>query len=422
MVHKAYKFELRPSQTQLVDLIKHAGCARYSYNWGLQQRSTRYKATGEKLNAIKLHKELNILKQSSLSWMYEISKCAPQEALRDLDKAFANFFKGLKQRKKVGYPKLKKKGRHDAFRLTGRIKVLENHTFNQLDQVQLPRIGKIRVKESTIKLRKKLMNQRIRIQSVSVSRRADRWFVCFTVEERLTTDSPQKPRGIVGVDLGLKELAVLSNGRVISNPKVLKRKLKKLGRLNRKLSRTQKGSNRRKKVINSLGRLHYRIGCQRSDLLHKLTTSLTRQFSLIVIEDLNVKGMMKNKRLSRSIADVGWGEFRRQLDYKSKWYDSTILVANRFYPSSKLCSNCGWKDTQLQLSDRVFKCQGCGLNIDRDLNAALNLQKYPVDNMEEYLYDLYLSTPDNDFSNVAVSYHETLNVRVRSYQSPVLVQ
>ncbi len=140
-----------------------------------------------------------------------------------------------------------------------------------------------------------------------------------------------------------------------------------------------------------------------------------------MIEDLNVKGMMKNKKLSRSIADVGWGEFRRQLEYKSKWHDSTILVADRFYPSSKLCSNCGWKASELQLSDRVFKCQECGLNIDRDQNAALNLQKYPIDYMEEYLYDLYLSTPDNDFSNVAVSYHETLNARVRLCQSSVLV-
>ncbi|MCE7734243.1 MAG: helix-turn-helix domain-containing protein, partial [Candidatus Heimdallarchaeota archaeon] len=145
MVHKAYKFELRPSETQLDDLIKHAGCARYSYNWGLEQRSTRYNATGEKLNAIKLHKELNSLKQSSLSWMYEVSKCAPQEALRDLDKAFANFFNAIKLGNKVGYPKFKKKGRHDAFRLTGSIKVLSNSNLNQLDQVQLPRIGRIRV-------------------------------------------------------------------------------------------------------------------------------------------------------------------------------------------------------------------------------------------------------------------------------------
>jgi putative transposase len=291
--------------------------------------------------------------------MYECSKCAPQEALRNLGRAFKNFYRGLKEGKKIGFPRFKSKGVNDSFRLYGTISF-------EGRQIQLPRIGKIRIKE------KRKQYYKGRILSVTVRRRANRWFVSVAVEETIKDTKPIVGSA-VGVDLGIKTLATLSDRTTFSNPRALRSRIKKLRKLSMSLSRKQKGSKNREKVKLRLARMHLRIFYIRQDTLHKLTTHLAKSHSKIVIEDLCVSGMMKNRRLARAIADVGMFEFRRQLEYKCQWYGSQLVVASRRFPSSKKCSGCGHKKKELSLSEREYECEECGLKINRDLNAALNL-------------------------------------------------
>jgi len=362
LVHRAYRYELDPNNQQRIGLFQGAGTARFAYNWGLEQRNRLYreKQGDERFtSAIDQHRELNRLKRTEFPWMYDVSKCAPQEALRDLEQAFKNFFRRLKNGdEEVGFPKFKRKGVHDSFRLTGIIKFIGR-------TIQIPRLGKIRLKE------KRESYHTGRILSATVSRRADRWFVSVAVEEEI--EVPMNNGSAIGVDLGIKNLAVTSEEEIFPNPKALSSRLRKLKRLSRQLSRKKKGSKNREKAKLRLARLYLRIRNIRQDTLHKLTTHLTKNHSRIVIEDLNVSGMMKNKRIARAIADVGFYEFRRQLEYKSSWYGSEVVVVDRFFPSSKRCSRCGHIKTELSLSERTYICEECGLVIDRDQNAANNL-------------------------------------------------
>jgi len=362
LVTRAYRYELDPNNVQRTSLLRHAGAARFAYNWGLEQRINLYKTnTGNDrfTDAMRQHKLLNSLKKAQFPWMYEVSKCAPQEALRDLHKAFQNFYRGLKSGKKIGFPKFKRKGLRDSFRLTGTIRFHKRH-------IQLPRIGQIRIKERRTRYHKG------RILSVTIRRRADRWFVSVTVEEDLSDPIPITGFPI-GVDLGVKTLAVLSDGHTFANPRALRRNLRKLRKLHRDLSRKRKGSRNREMAKSQLAKLYLRIFNIRQDALHKLTTYVAKNHSKVVIEDLHVSGLLKNSRLSRAIADVGFYQFRRMLEYKCAWYGSKLIIASRTYPSSKLCSRCGHKKQDLSLSEREYHCEVCGLRMDRDLNAACNL-------------------------------------------------
>ncbi|TEB07379.1 putative transposase [Pelotomaculum schinkii] len=362
IINRAYRYEVKPNVRERILLAKHAGCARFAYNWGLARRIALYQTEKKSTNAITQHRELNKLKKTNFPWMYEVSKCAPQEALRDLDRAFKNFFAGLKAGERVGFPKFKKKGVHDSFRLTGAIRVEDK-------AVQLPRLGVLRLKEET--------GIAGRILSATVSREADRWFVSLTCEVEIP--EPEQVTGeVIGMDVGLNHFVIISDGTKIEAPKPLGKYLKRLKRLSRKHSRMQKGSNNRKKSALGLARLHRRIRNSRQDFMHKLTTALAKTKSGIVIEDLNVRGMLQNDRLSRHITDVGWGEFRRQLAYKTVWYGSTLIVAPRFYPSSKTCSSCGYVMDSMPLSIREWDCPCCGVHHDRDVNAAVNLKKYAI--------------------------------------------
>ncbi len=362
LIHRAYRYELDPNNSQRLYLAQHAGVARFAYNWGLEKRIKQYKnnqGDDRFTDAMKQHKLLNSLKKSDFPWMYETSKCAPQEALRNLHQAFKNFYRGRKSGKKIGFPRFKRRGVRDRFRLTGVIKFHER-------AIQLPRIGKIRIKEK----REKYHSGRVR--SVTVRRRANRWFVSVSVKDDLP--DPQPVRGSpVGVDLGVKALATLSDGTTFANPRALGRRLRKLRQLSKSLSRKQKGSKNHEKAKLRLAKMYLRVFNIRQDTLHKLTTYLAKSHSKIVIEDLNVSWMLKNRRLARAIADVGFYEFRRQLDYKCGWYGSELVVVSRTFPSSKMCSRCGHRKKELSLSEREYHCEQCGLEIDRDLNAALNL-------------------------------------------------
>ncbi len=362
LTNKAYRYELDPNNLQRSSLAQHAGVARFAYNWGLDQRIARYKnnqGNDRFTDAMKQHKLLNSLKKIEFPWMYETSKCAPQEALRDLHIAFKNFYRGLKSGKKIGFPRFKRRGVRDSFRLTGAIRFHER-------VIQLPRIGKVRIKEK----REKYHGGRI--LSVTVRRRANRWFVSVTVEEDIL--DPQPVRGVpVGVDLGVKTLATLSDGTTFANRRAMGRRLRKLRQLSKSLSRKKKGSKNREKAKLRLAMMYLKVFNIRQDTLHKVTTYLAKSHSKVVIEDLLVSGMMKNRRLARVIADVGFYEFRRQLEYKCGWYGSELVIVSRTFPSSKMCSQCGHKKEVLSLSEREYECEQCGLVIDRDLNAALNL-------------------------------------------------
>lgn len=368
-IERAYKTELKVNNKQMTMLRGHVGAARFAWNWGLERKINVRNINQLPISHIKyptaidLHKELNVLKKDKYSWMYNVSKCAPQEALRDLDKAFKNFFEG-----RAGYPRFKsRKNNKHSFRLYGAI-----HVFD--DRIQLPKLGKIRLKE------RNYIPIDAHILSATVSEKAGRWYVSVMVREDV--DVQKNVGGTVGVDLGVKELATVSDGTIIHNPKALFHYQKKLKRQQRGVSRKKKNSNNRKKAVKGLQRIHQRIEHIRKDVIHKATTQLARTKSHIVIEDLNVSGMMKNHNLANSIFDAAMRQFRRQLEYKTQWYGSELTVADRWYPSSKTCSNCGHIKDDLKLSDRVFGCKNCHLQIDRDLNASINLSSLAVSSME----------------------------------------
>jgi putative transposase len=367
LILRAYKTELNLNNVQNTACTRHAGAARWAYNWGLGRKMEAYR-NGEKVpSAIDLHRELNVLKQGELSWMYEISKCAPQEALRNLDQAYAHFFRRVKEKKagrkiQAGFPKFKaKKHGLGSFRLTGAIHIYDH-------AIQLPRLGRLRLKE-----RGYLSVEGVHILSATVSERAGRWFVSVQVERNIP-DPKTTYKPVVGVDLGILTLATLSDGTRIDNPRALKSSLCKIKRLQRTVSRRKKGSANREKAVRQLARAHLRVANVRKDTLHQVTSRLARTKSAVVLEDLNVSGMAKNHHLAQAIADVGFYEFRRQMMYKGQWYGCQVILADPFYPSSKRCSQCGHIKLEMDLSERVYICDHCGLMIDRDLNAAINLE------------------------------------------------
>jgi putative transposase len=367
-VNQAFRFELSPNAAQRRALAQHIGAARFAYNWGLEM-ALKALEEGRKLpSAPELHKAWNAWKRENAPWWTEVSKCAPQEAFRDLEKALKNW-----KAKRARFPRFKRKKSLDdnKARLTGTIKVFSRH-------IQLPRLGRVRSKEPTDKLLKLLEEGKAKILSATVSREADRFYVSLTCEVERPDPKPKEVKGehdVVGVDLGLSSFAVLSDGTRIEAPKPLAKKLRLLKRRSKQLSRKEKGSNNSKKVALALARLHRKVKNLRQDFLHRLTTCLARTKPVIVVEDLNVRGLSQGW-LSRSVADVGWSTFLRMLECKAKWYGATLIVAPQSFPSTRLCSRCGHLHGEIPLSQRVFRCQACGLEMDRDLNAALNLKAY----------------------------------------------
>lgn len=292
--------------------------------------------------------------------MLEVTKNAPQMAILQLGEAFKNFFSA-----RAKYPRFRKKGINDRFTLT-------NDQF-AVDgcRIRIPRLGWVRMRE-TLRFSGKIM-------SATISRVADRWFVSIAVEIAGPNHLPKaENQGAVGVDLGVSALATLSSGEIIEGPKALKTQLKRLQRLSRSLSRKQKGSNNRKKARAKLARLHGRISNIRKDALHKLTSDLTGRYHTIGLEDLNVRGMMANRHMARAVGDMGFHEFKRQVQYKADMRGGQVVVADRWFASSKTCSNCVDKIANLPLCVRMWDCPGCQTSHDRDINAAINLEKYAV--------------------------------------------
>ncbi len=362
----AHKIALDPNNVQATYLAKAAGTARFAYNWALAAWQKQYDAWKVDNNLPKpsqaaLRRELNAIKREQFPWMLEVTKNAPQMAIIQLGEAFKNFFAG-----RARYPQFRKKGVNDRFSLT-------NDQFSiDSSRIRIPHLGWVRMRES-LRFAGKIM-------SATISRVAGRWFVSITVDTQGLSHLPKaENQGAVGVDLGVSELATLSTGESpVTGPKAHTALLKRLQRLSRSLSRKKKGSQNRKKAKAKTAKLHARISNIRKDALHQLTTDLTRRFHTVGIEDLNVQGMLGNHHLARCISDMSFFEFRRQLEYKAEMRGGMVVVADRWFASSKLCSVCGRKNEALRLSVREWACHECGTHHDRDLNAAINLKNYAV--------------------------------------------
>lgn len=360
-----------------------AGTARRVWNWALDKWN-KQRAAGGKPNAMALKKQFNAIKYAEFPWLKDIHRDAHAQPFANLGKAWHRFFADLKAGKPAHKPRFKKKGRcRDSF-------YVANDKFTVKGTViRLSKIGEVAMREA--------LRFEGKILGATVSRTADRWFVAIQVE---VPDAQFYRRrwahGITGVDLGMKMAATLSNGEAITAPKPLKSALRRLKLRGRRLSRKveaakmaagfssrarlPKGANlpvssNRKKSAATLARLHARIAHVRADFTHKLTTRLCRDNQAVVIEDLHVKGMLANDRLARAISDAGFGLFRSQMEYKAKRFGTRLVIADRWYPSSRLCSICGWKNGALALNDREWRCPQCGTYHHRDYNAALNLKR-----------------------------------------------
>lgn len=376
----AFKTQLVLNNTQKTYMHKACGVSRFVWNWGLDAWNKQYKAYIEsgkqkelKPSGMMLKKQLNAIKKSEFPWMYEVTKYASQQPFIFLQRAWSDYFKKKTMNgKSVGKPRFKKKGKSvDSFYVGGDQVVLKSNT------VKIPNLGWVKMAEP--------LKYGGHINSMTITRVADKWYVSFSMDVEVSFIRSEN-QASVGVDLGIKELATLSRGdiRYWRTPKPLQQSLRKLARYQRRLAKKVKGSNGFKKLKIKIAKLHKRIADIRRDCLHQLSSYLVKNFGKITIENLNVKGMMANSKLARRIADVGFYELRRQLEYKSQWYRIALQVADRWFPSSKLCSDCGHKHSDLTLSDRTFKCPACGTSKCRDHNASLNLENYTVCSTESY--------------------------------------
>ena len=373
---EAVKVALDPTPAQERLLLSHAGAARFAFNAGLAHVKEALEA-GVKpewsfyslVRWWNANKDTLAVNADGAPWWRENSKEAANTGLRSLAAALSNWSKsrrGERRGRKVGFPKFKAKDRATprfAY-TTGSFGLIQGDP----KALKLPRIGRVHCLEDVA--------ERVgdaRVLRMTVSQRAGRWYAALTVERdnKPATKPPQG--GAVGVDLGVKTLATLSDGTVIPNPRALNTRLKALRKAQQALSRKTKGSARRRKAQERVARLHARVANVRADAINKATTMIARTYSTVCIEDLNVAGMVKNRRLARSVSDASLGEFRRQLEYKTARTGAALRVIDRWYPSSKTCSECGAVKAKLSLSERVYRCDACGLSIDRDLNAAVNI-------------------------------------------------
>jgi len=394
------KYALNPTTSQVDTLSSHIGAVRYAYNWSIATVAANWEAVRQDLaipymniSAYGLRKELNRVKDEVAPWWSENSKEAFATGTANAAIAFKNWFKSRKGSRsgKSGFPKFKSRN-HDTqtgimFTTGTRRLEPDNRHFT------LPTIGAVQLHEKAKTLRW-LLQQGGVIANVTVRKDGTRWFLIVNIK---TEDSlvlqyfagkqgKKARKSSVGIDVGLKVFLATSDGAFIENPVFQRKALAKIRKANKRLARRRKLNNRTgetasarwDKAHQQLVRTHEKIRNQRTDFLHKISKQLVDDYQLIGVEDLHVAGMVKNKHLSRSIADASWGEFRRQLTYKSVWYGNELQVIPRFYPSSKMCSTCETVKATLSLSERIFSCDTCGLTIDRDVNAAMNIRKKAV--------------------------------------------
>jgi len=357
-VRRVYRFRLEPNLSQEEGFMRYAGARRFVWNWGLAQRQTHYMATGKSLSRMALSALFTSLKkETATAWLAEIDSQLPQQAIIDLYKAFDAFFE-----KRARFPRFKSRKRDTArFRIPQRVTLTDGY-------LTVPKIGCVKVRQS----------RAVEGATKSATFKRDacgHWFVSLVAEVVMPVVAlPMPSEGrTVGVDLGLKDAVVTSDGERVAAPRFYRAAQRKLRRAQRGQSRKIKGSNNRHKARQRVARVHQKIAAKRNDFCHKLTTHLVKNHDAVCIEDLSIKGMAKTK-LSKSVLDASMGTIRRQLTYKGVWYRTHVVAVGRFYPSSQIHNACGWRNRALTLSDRVWVCQGCGEVVDRDLNAARNIK------------------------------------------------
>lgn len=359
-MHKAFKYRIYPNKSQKGLLSKTFGCIRVIWNANVESFNSYDKDSNPKPKII-IKSDLIIDKP----WLNEISAAAIQQKIRDFQEITNQFFSKTRK-KKIGRPSFKKKSGNQSYRLP-------NQKFSLKDnKIRLEKIGWVKISiDRNIPDNSKMLSCTISMNCCG------QYFVSILVD--VVIPNKGKTGKSVGIDLGLKSFATLSDGVVIDNIKFFREKQSEIAKIQRHLSRKNKGSNRHRKNKIKIARLYNKIANRRNNFLHNVTTSLVNNYDVICIEDLNVSGMLSNHKLAKAISDTSFSMFRSMLEYKCNWYGKELVVIDRFYPSSKTCSKCGWKKEDLTLSDRVFKCENCGIEIDRDLNAAINIQRVGVD-------------------------------------------
>ena len=352
---KAYKYRIYPNAEQMQFFAKCFGCVRFVYNRMLSDRIEHYNLTGKSLNNTPAQYK------SEFTWLKEVDSLALANAQMNLNIAYRNFFRD----KSNGFPKFKSKKNNNFSYKTNNQK---GTVYVENGYIKLPKL------KSPVKIRQHRSFEGV-IKSCTISKApSGKYHISILVETEIQKLPASDMR--VGIDVGIKDFAVLSNGEAYKNPKHLRKSEKRLAKLQRDLSRKQIGSSNRNKARIKVAKLHEKIANQRMDFLHKKSTEIIRKNQAIVIEDLKVKNLMKNHNLAKSIAEVSWSRFREMLDYKSRWYGRELIIAPPDYPSSQLCSDCGNRSSQTKdLACRVYICPECGLEIDRDYNASLNLLK-----------------------------------------------
>lgn len=358
-MNKAFKYRIYPNIRQIIKLTQTFGCVRVIWNANVNSFNSYDKETN--LNPKTIEKKDLI---ANKPWLNSVSAAAIQQKIRDFNETKKQFFN--KNRKtKIGRLSFKKKSGNQSYRLP-------NQKFSLKDgKIRLEKIGLVKV------VIDRPIPEDARLISCTVSKNCSgQYFVSILVD--LNIDKKIKTNKNVGVDLGLKYFATLSDGKIIENPRYFRESQSVIAKIQKYMSRKKKGNNRYRKNKLRIARLHNKIANRRNFFLHNITTFLVFNYDIICIEDLNTSGMLSNHKLAKSISDASFYAFRSMLEYKCKWYGKELVVIDRFYPSSKTCSKCGWKKTDLELSDRVFECENCGNKIDRDLNAAINIERVGV--------------------------------------------